>query len=143
MGRTGGRAKAMLEGVDAARAELDELRRRLMQGIRGATPEVDRRRHPRAPASGSVLLELSGIPPAEVSLTDLSLGGARLEGASGAALGSRGTLRIPGLPGLAVRVANQEGREIGVTFDPLTAATEAALRRDLDRRLDLARHRAA
>jgi hypothetical protein len=42
-----------------------------------------------------------------------------------------------------VRVANQEGREIGVTFDPLTAATEAALRRDLDRRLDLARHRAA
>ena len=133
MGRTGGRAGAMLGSISEVGGALDELRHRLVQGVRGSTPEVDRRQHPRSPVQGSASLELAGQPAQTVRLVDLSLGGARLGGAPALARGTAATLRLPGLAApLRVAVVDSVAGQLGLRFEALDPAAEAALARLLD-----------
>ena len=96
---------ALADGVRSAAGEAHgaviRLREVLVRVVRTATPEVDRRRHPRLVAPGLGATLRIGARQLPVLLADLSAGGARLapqerEGAMPAA-GERGSLEIAGL----------------------------------------------
>ncbi len=133
--QSGSEAAAMRAAADSAHAGVGELRDALVRIVRTATPEVDRRAGPRAPAGGTAQALLDGRPLGEVELLDLSEGGAGLRAAPGrVAQGAALALVLAGttIPGRVASVA-PDGR-IGLRFDRLDAATGAAVRRMIEGR---------
>jgi methyl-accepting chemotaxis protein len=133
--QSGSEAAAMRAAADSAHAGVGELRDALVRIVRTATPEVDRRAGPRAPAGGTVQALLDGRPLGEVELLDLSEGGAGLRAAPGrVAQGAALALVLAGttIPGRVASVA-PDGR-IGLRFDRLDAATGAAVARMIEGR---------
>ena len=94
----GSRAADVRSGAAEARAAIAELRGTLVEVVRSATPEVDRRAAPRVALPRLVTLELAGQPPVEARLVDISLGGARIGTEPRLPPPARGTLRLAGIP---------------------------------------------
>ncbi len=69
-----------VSGLSASVSDgVDELRRVLVKVVRNATPEVDRRQHPRRPARGVAILS-DGRGERRLNINNLSEGGAELVG---------------------------------------------------------------
>ena len=91
--QTGSQAGGVRAGSDEVAASIDELRRVLVRVVRTSTADADRRRNPRYRVNESCTVVVKGIDQAG-TLTDLSCGGAMLNGIKGLATGDRGTLRL-------------------------------------------------
>jgi methyl-accepting chemotaxis protein len=98
---TGTLADGVRGGAGEARGAVIRLREVLVRVVRTATPEVDRRLHPRLATPGLGATLRIGARALPVLLADLSAGGARLaplgRGAATPTAGERGSLEIAGL----------------------------------------------
>jgi methyl-accepting chemotaxis protein len=129
----GSRAADVRSGAAEARAAIAELRGTLVQVVRNATPEVDRRVALRVTLPRPVRLDLPGQPAVEARLVDISTGGARILLASPLPPLARGTLLVPGiaqpLPFSLLDGDDQHGQRLRFRLD---AAGSAALERALE-----------
>ncbi|MDO9712080.1 methyl-accepting chemotaxis protein [Paracraurococcus lichenis] len=127
----GGRAAQVRSGAAEARTAIAELRGTLVQVVRTATPEVNRRGAPRLSLTRGVTLHLADGTSQEARLVDISSGGAKLAGAVLPPEAS-GRLEVPGLPQpipfTLLRDDGPGGQRLRFTLDP---AGEAALERSL------------
>jgi methyl-accepting chemotaxis protein len=116
-------------GLDLA---IEALRHTVIRAVRSATPEVDRRAHPRFAVDLSASLSMGGKDH-RVRVTNLSDGGAALCGASGIQAGDQGSVSIDqvGLK-LPCLVKGAEGDTLHVTFR-LDAATAERFRGTAER----------
>jgi hypothetical protein len=94
---TGRRANSVRDAAAEARFAIAELKGVLVRVVRTATPEVNRRASLRFDLQRRVSISVAGQPAQAAQLLDISLGGARIDGASPLSAGSRGTLHIDGL----------------------------------------------
>ncbi|MFZ4410243.1 MAG: methyl-accepting chemotaxis protein, partial [Paracraurococcus sp.] len=90
----GSRAVDVRGGAAEARAAIAELRGTLVQVVRGATPEVDRRSAPRIALPRQIRLDLPGDSGRAARLVDISAGGARIVPAAPLPPGACGTLLV-------------------------------------------------
>jgi len=123
-GNVRGLAVEMTDSIAALRAAIVQI-------VRTATPDSDRRRHPRystEPHSPSGrLITAAGV--FDVMVRDVSVGGARLEGAVKAAAGMQVTLEIDGLDvTLPVKTTSVYAEGAGVAFHPAAPAQHEAIR---------------
>ena len=133
-------AEAQETGQHAADVQIDaaglaelvsELRRTVVRVIRTSTAEVDRRHGNRVPVDMPCRLSLSGYGEVHGQLTDLSEGGAGIECAVTAPVGTAGSLGLDGHR-FAFTVRDAHGGVLGVAFDA-DAAQSDALRQILQR----------
>lgn len=109
------------ENVRSLTAEMTDsiaaLKSAIVQVIRSATPESDRRRHPRFPVAdtlrGTLATDSGNM---SVELRDVSLGGALLSGAEALAPGSVASLAIATLGDLRVRIVAHTPKGTGIAF---------------------------
>lgn len=107
------------------------LRAVIVQIVRTATPDSDRRQHPRfatdPDAPTGEVVTAAGVYP--VIIKDVSIGGARLAGEARAGIGATLTLRVDGLQhGIPASVAGAYESGLGVTFKPSSESDHAAIR---------------
>jgi len=120
------------DNVRLLTAEMTEsiaaLKSAIVRVIRSATPESDRRRHPRFPTGPKPLSAMLAAPGEhlEVEVRDVSLGGALLGGELKTAPGSVASLDFAGLGALRVRLVAHTAKGTGVSFIAETE-TERAL----------------
>jgi methyl-accepting chemotaxis protein len=131
--RTGSLAADVRSGAAEARAAIAELRGTLVQVVRSATPEVDRRAAPRVALPRLARLELAGHPPVEARLVDISVGGARILPASPLSPAAHGMLQVAGitlpLPFTLLGGDTRDGQRLRFGLD---AAGSKALERVLE-----------
>lgn len=116
-------AVEMTDGIAALRAAIVQI-------VRTATPESDRRQHerfstdPHAPSGR--LIAAAGV--FDVLIRDVSAGGARLDGAAKVTTGMQVTLEIDGVDAtLPVKVTGVYGESAGVAFLPATPEQRSAI----------------
>ncbi|MBY0329543.1 MAG: HAMP domain-containing protein, partial [Acetobacteraceae bacterium] len=118
------------DGAVAVDAAVQELRKVLVRIVRTATPEVDRRNHPRIPLDCRTWVE-TGRGRQEARVEDISIGGARLALPEGALIaGGRGKLHIDrgGVEPLDFTVISTGGGQARLRFE-LSSTAEPALNR--------------
>ena len=99
-----------------------------MEVVRTSTANVERRQFSRRAVDLAAELTLAGHGTCEVSVSDLSEGGAMVRGAPDAAAGMAGTLRLEGLGGaLPCTVRTREADSLHLAFE-LDAGMTRALR---------------
>ncbi|OYW09397.1 MAG: hypothetical protein B7Z53_03025 [Rhodospirillales bacterium 12-71-4] len=96
-------------------AEAEGLTRQVVEILRTAVPEVDRRSNPRSPAAGQAVLEI-GRQKLTVEMQDLAVGGVGVLGELEVEPGTRGTLHLPGQPPRPVELRNRKGGRAGFAF---------------------------
>ncbi|HEV7455166.1 MAG TPA: methyl-accepting chemotaxis protein [Roseococcus sp.] len=118
-------ARIQADTADLA-ARAGELAGQVVSIVRGAVPEVDRRREPRRPAQGRARLTVSGRS-FEVRLRDMSSGGVGLAGLpEGLLAGQRGTLQLPGEAPVEVELRHVQGDRAGLAYLARATAPRAA-----------------
>jgi methyl-accepting chemotaxis protein len=119
-----------VSGLSAAVADgIDELRRVLVKVVRSATPEVDRRKHPRYPLRCAAGLSGTG-GERRLQLENISEGGAELSGeTAGLISGASVRLTLEGTPqSVAATVRGVDGETLHLTFAADSAAFFGVLR---------------
>ena len=119
-----------VSGLSGAVADgIDELRRVLVKVVRSATPEVDRRKHPRYPLRCAAGLAGAG-GERRLQLENISEGGAELNGdVTGLAAGASVRLTLEGVPqSAAATVRGIDGSAVHLTFTDDCSAFINALR---------------
>ncbi len=94
------------------------LKSAIVRVVRSATPESDRRRHPRYPLPEALLNGTlsSGAGSRDVELRDISLGGALLVRAEQVPAGEVATLTVEGFGALRVRIVAHTPKGTGIAF---------------------------
>ncbi|MBK1660457.1 methyl-accepting chemotaxis protein [Paracraurococcus ruber] len=126
----GSRAEEVRIDAGEARDAITALRGTLVEVVRTATPEVDRRTTQRFELPRQVTLDLPGRPRVEAKLLDIGAGGARLSGLAPLPAGTRGRLHLAEL-GAPVPFASlgDDGRDsTRLRFEPDAPATAALAR---------------
>jgi methyl-accepting chemotaxis protein len=121
----GGRNAALVHDAAAGlETAVGELKRTVMRVVRTSTTEVDRRLTQRHEVALTGHLIVSGGAGRACRITDVSELGARIGGAAGMAVGTRGTLKVDGFEtAISWCVRNQNADGLGISFDQDTATT--------------------
>ena len=118
---TEARSAHVLELSTAVTDHIGELREAIVRVVRSATPESDRREHPRYPTAQFGLqgwIE-TGAGRANVHVNDISRGGALLVGDAPVRDGEQVNVRIAGVAErIPARVVSRGDRGIGIEFLP-------------------------
>ena len=119
--QTGQRADAVLGDINALNTAVAELRTAVVRVVRTSTQEVDRRLSARYAMEWPARLLVDG-KYSDVTVVDLSEGGARIVGAGALSVEVRGTLTLEGgafpLP-LRVLGADADSLRVEFTLDPV------------------------
>ena len=130
---TGRHAVDLRDSVMALNYAVEELRHSVIKVVRTSTAEVDRRETRRYAVDIAGGLSIADHGHYQVSASDLAAGGACVSGAPAMPAGSRGALRLDGVPAplpCVVRSADDDGLHLVFELDDAAAA---ALRPLLDR----------
>ncbi|MBB3898446.1 methyl-accepting chemotaxis protein [Roseococcus suduntuyensis] len=112
----GTRTERMQADTADLAARAAELTHQVVSIVRGAVPEVDRRREARQPAHGQARLMLDG-QSFEVRLLDTSAGGVGVAGVpEGLRPGQRGTLHMPQKGAVEVELRHARGDRAGLAY---------------------------
>jgi methyl-accepting chemotaxis protein len=115
---SGEQAGVVQAGVAGLAEAVAGLKRTVMQVLRTAAPEVDRRERPRYRVDLLAKLSLPGSGMVAARIVDLSDHGARLVDAPPLPIGTQGTLLAEGMArGVPFRVVEQSGTTLGMAFD--------------------------
>ena len=126
-GDVGSRAVQARSGTGEARAAVEELRRVLVQIVRTATPEVDRRAHQRLTVGKQAAVVMEGGMRLDGELVDISISGAAFRTGQDLLAGQRGRLQVQGTRAmLAFCVVGSGGGTARLRFD-LNEAEHAVL----------------
>jgi multidrug resistance efflux pump len=121
------RAERMRASADAAAAALESVRGTMVRTVRECSEAVERRQTRRFPMDLPAKLQWAGREQ-EVTLLDLSEGGAGLAGVPGLVSGTPVTLQLRGVAGvLTARVVEADQKRMGLAFQ-LAPAQQEALR---------------
>jgi methyl-accepting chemotaxis protein len=122
------RAERMRGSADAAATALDEVRGTLVRTVRECSAAVERRRSPRQALHMPAQLQWQGRT-SEVTLLDLSEGGAGLAPVEGLAAGAEVRLMLRGmaLPGRVVEVGHQRNSIVFALAPPQRDALQGFL----------------
>ena len=112
------RAAEVHENTLAMQGVVEQLQRQVVRLVRTSTPEVDRRRRVRYAAALPCRVRAAGGSVQVARVTDLSEGGARVEGELRLRAGDRGSLDIDGVGfPLPFIVENAGAGALGLRFD--------------------------
>jgi methyl-accepting chemotaxis protein len=111
-GSRAGRAQSETANLAAA---AEGLTQQVVQILRTAVPEVDRRSAPRQPSSGTARLEINGMSR-QVEVLDLTEAGLGIRGVAGLAPGQRGRIHLAQRPPQSVEVRHVTGERVGLGF---------------------------
>ena len=109
-------ASRVHENAVALAVDVEGLQRSLVRTVRTSAPEVNRRSEPRTPMRVLARIALAGRGEQDVMVADLSPGGAALEEAPSAAVGTHGMLRLAGAAPVAFVVRSTEAGVLRVAF---------------------------
>ena len=116
-GQTGERADEVRVLASEVASSIETLKQALVRAVRTSTEEVNRRRKPRFAVDRRGQLRAGGLDVA-VRITNMSEGGAMIDGALELAPGTPGTLTIDGVPvALPFRVRDAHAGALHVKFD--------------------------
>jgi methyl-accepting chemotaxis protein len=136
--RTDRSANAVHENASVLATSMTELRQTVIRAVRTATSEVDRRRDVRYKLPLKGRLTVPGQPLQDVTVADISMGGASLLSGPSVAYGASISLSLDSVgKALACEVLESGGNGIRVRFsldEAASAALRHALTRDPDRR---------
>ena len=130
---TGRHAVDLRDSMTALNHAVEELRHSVIKVVRTSTAEVDRRQTRRYAVDIAGGLSIADQGQYQVRASDLAAGGACVSGAPAMPAGSRGALRLDGVPAplpCVVRSADDDGLHLVFELDDAAAA---ALRPVLDR----------
>lgn len=130
---TGRHAVDLRDSMSVLDHAVEELRHSVIKVVRISTAEVDRRQTRRCAVDIAGGLSMADQGQYQVRASDLAEGGACVSGAPNLAAGSRGTLRLDGVPvPLPCVVRSADGDGLRLVFE-LDDAAGAALCSVLDR----------
>jgi len=116
-GQTGERADEVRVLAGEVASSIEILKQALVRAVRTSTAEVNRRRKPRFAVDRRGQLRAGGLDVA-VRITNMSDGGAMIDGELKLAPGTPGTLTIDGIPtALPIRVRDAHAGAVHVKFD--------------------------
>jgi hypothetical protein len=116
-GQTGERADEVRVLASEVASSIETLKQALVRAVRTSTDEVNRRRKPRFAVDRQGQLRAGGVNLA-VRITNMSEGGAMIDGALELAPGIPGTLTIDGVPvDLPFRVRDAHAGATHIKFD--------------------------
>jgi methyl-accepting chemotaxis protein len=113
---TGDRAARIQSETAELANDADNLTRQVVNIVRTAVPEVDRRDASRTPASGTATLNLGGMAQ-QVQMADTGPGGLGVTGAANVLPGQRGSIKVPSkATPVEVVVHNVRGDRVGLAY---------------------------
>jgi methyl-accepting chemotaxis protein len=118
---TGQRSAKVRESASSLDTMVGDLKRTLVRVVRTSTAEVDRRHAPRYPVTLAGHVTGAGQSRRSVTVSDLSEGGAMIEGGGALAVGASGTLEMEriGMPlPFMVRATDKAGLHVEFQMDP-------------------------
>jgi len=126
-------ATELRDNITALNNAVEELRHSVIKVVGTSTAEVERRQLQRHQVDLAASLSIANRGALDVRVGDISVGGACVRGAAGAAVGARGVLRLGGVPvplPCTVRALEDDGLHLAFELD---RAGETALASLLDR----------
>ena len=126
-------ATELRDNIAALNNAVEELRHSVIKVVRTSTAEVERRQLQRHQVDLAASLSIAGRDSHDVRVSDISIGGACVQGAPDVAVDARGVLRLGGVTAplpCTVRASEEDGLHLVFELDH---AAEAALNLLLDR----------